>query len=721
VTAASHRALQPLRLMRHTLPPLLFAALAALAASVADASYAFRGVLAAHGDFGAALAALIVATAVVACPLMVLSLAAAFVLRRVAPPRAAPHPHRTLGAIAFVACLGFASTRSAIAGRALIASMSPHLASTALVLLVVASIAAAWMVALSLVRALAPFVTRLEARLPLARAFTRGIGARLLLTMTIVLVLDALMPREYVIASGAGITAWLVATDSSVRVVWTHRSRGSKLRAFAGALLATIVIAPHAMARLPGGARVGVAQRPPYGSMILTVAHRVVDGDGDGYSPILGGGDCDDDDASVHPGARDVPDDGRDQDCSGADARRYAPPLARAPEAPLPPLLPPRPNIVLVVIDALRPDHLGLAGYARTTSPEIDRFRRGATWFRHAYTPAPNTRFALASMFTGLPVERIPQRRGHGHEFVLEPAADTLAERLDALGYDRIGFSTSYVMQHMPGMGQGFRAWSTPWPVEQGDELVGHDAALTTDAAIAYLDRARTGADAVRPFFLFAHYQCTHDPYVRHADHDFGPTELDAYDSSLAYCDEHVGRLLRALDAKEPQRNVVVVASDHGELFGEHGMDRHGTSLLEPAVRPLLLVRVPGCDVPTVDAAVTLTDVYPTLLALAGGVADDTVHAWNLGAFMFPGVRTPPPSRAAFLYVDDWRAGVHYEARGVVLGHNKLVRDLKSGAEALFDLDLDPGETRNVRRALPAVHAELAALLESRSADGERE
>jgi choline-sulfatase len=259
------------------------------------------------------------------------------------------------------------------------------------------------------------------------------------------------------------------------------------------------------------------------------------------------------------------------------------------------------------------------------------------------------------------------------------------------------------------------------WALAQSEEIVGRDAALTTDAAIAYLDGARRGEDASRPFFLFAHYACTHDPYVRHVDHDFGPTEIDAYDSALAYCDEHVGRLLRALDERDAARTAVVVASDHGELLGEHGMDRHGTSLLEPAMRALLLLRVPGCDVPVVDDAVTLTDVYPTLLALAGGHAGSGARAWSLGAFVFPSRGAPPPPRPAFLYVDDWRAGVHYEAAASSSGASSSCATCQPAPSNLFDLEEDPDEIDNLRRVRLAVHAQLGALLDARRADGERD
>ena len=151
----------------------------------------------------------------------------------------------------------------------------------------------------------------------------------------------------------------------------------------------------------------GVLARAPYASIVITTVRRAFDRDHDGYSPILGGGDCNDQNPDVHPGAIDVPDNGIDENCSGADAHKFtppAPPVARDLSAP-----PLRDNIVLIHLDALRPDHVGLTGYDRPTTPHIDRWREGATWFKNAYTPAPSTRFALSAIFTGLGVERIPQ------------------------------------------------------------------------------------------------------------------------------------------------------------------------------------------------------------------------------------------------------------------------------------------------------------------------
>jgi hypothetical protein len=178
-----------------------------------------------------------------------------------------------------------------------------------------------------------------------------------------------------------------------------------------------------------------------------------VDRDHDGYSPILAGGDCDDGNPNIHPGAVDIPDNGIDENCSGTDAHGYTPPVQPTPRDPKAP--PMRQNVIMIHVEALRPDHVGFIGYGRPTTPHIDKFRQGATWFKNAYSPAPTTRFALSMLFTGHEIERVPQSRGHAVDFTLLPDAVTLAERLEPLGYDRVGYTLTYVIQHIKGMGDG--------------------------------------------------------------------------------------------------------------------------------------------------------------------------------------------------------------------------------------------------------------------------
>jgi arylsulfatase A-like enzyme len=376
---------------------------------------------------------------------------------------------------------------------------------------------------------------------------------------------------------------------------------------------------------------------------------------------------------------------------------------------------PSRPNLVLIHLDALRPDHLGFAGYARKTSPVLDRFREGAVWFRNAYTPAPGTRFALASVFTGVDLDRIPQRRGAGYAFDLLPAASTLAEQLRDIGYDRIGLTISLVTEHSRGMGQGFRVWQAPWPSTLSPgEVSATSATRTTDAALRYAAEHEPG----RPFLLFAHYQCTHEPYVKHPESDFGDADMDVYDSALAYCDHEIGRLLEAIDARpDAGKTAVVFYSDHGELFGEHGFHEHGNTLFEPDVRVLLLVRPPSAigiasSQRTVTVPVSIVDVTPTLTELAGAPCRSNEGGKSLVPLLEGPGDPELAKRPIFLFADLMRPTLRYQARGVVEDGFKYIRYEPSGLEQLFDLGSDPQELHNLADSRITVRARLAGLVD---------
>ena len=132
---------------------------------------------------------------------------------------------------------------------------------------------------------------------------------------------------------------------------------------------------------------------------LVSALQKATDLDRDGYSSILGGGDCDDFDRDVHPGAFDWPDDGIDQDCNGHEATLAATPIA--PFAAVPASLPPDLNVVLITIDALRADHVGAYGYARPTTPRLDQLARESALFVDAWSHAPSTRYSIPAILTG--------------------------------------------------------------------------------------------------------------------------------------------------------------------------------------------------------------------------------------------------------------------------------------------------------------------------------
>jgi len=610
-------------------------------------------------------------------------------------------PSRALSVALGLVAGGASVAGASVLGARYVSSMSAPFAAAATSLSTVAALVVALLLAALSGRPLARASASLEARSRRAHRILGRCAVGCLPVVTLVVSL-LVLPPAYSVAPTAFVLGLVV--------VWWKPPRLDGRRVLSVVVVAAVwaVVSVLGLPRADARAQAAVVYRAPWLALGLGAVRDGLDSDGDGYAPVLLGGDCDDDDANVHPGARDVPNNGVDENCSGGDAGEYHPPPPAASDA-FRARLPERPNIVLVQIDALRPDHLGFAGYERATSPNIDRFREDATWFERAYTPAPSTRFAMASMFTGHDARRVPHESLGGNRMRMLRDAQSVMERLPG-DYERTGYTISYVIHHNQGLGQGFDRWETPWPVDDWRQVYGRAAEITTEAALDYLDGSPEGSD--QRFLLFLHYRCPHDPYIAHPEWDFGEADADRYDSALAYCDEQIGRVLeRAAQRRDWDRTTVFLFSDHGELFGEHGLTNHGNSLYEPDVRILMLVRVPGAEQRTVSRPVLLTDLGPTIAALAGLPPDDRAVGRSMLPAMFGG--TDSPARPLFLFTDLWRGTVHYEASAVLRWPTKLIRDRRLGTVEMYDLEADPHEQVDLSAVRPTERSELEEQLDS--------
>ena len=363
-----------------------------------------------------------------------------------------------------------------------------------------------------------------------------------------------------------------------------------------------------------------------------------------------------------------------------------------APQSPPPPR-----NVLLVSIDTLRADRLG-AGIA----PALDRLAAAGVQFVSARTPVPLTLPAHASLLTGA----LPAAHGvHVNGQVLPADVPTLATVLRAAGYRTGGFVGAYVLDRRFGLARGFDTYDdrVPRNPEASDRLEAERPAnQVVDAALAWLDAAPSSPSA--PFFLWVHLYDPHAPYTPPPGAP-GVPGRGPYDAEVAYAGAQAGRLFERLEARGlTGSTVIVLAGDHGEGLGEHGEQTHGMLAYDATLRVPLVVAAPGEAARRIAAPVSLTDVAPAVLKLAGVTGTLVAGASTRDLFA--------AADGGEVYAEtEYPAAAGWSPLSVLASARwKLIR---ASTPELYDLRADPAEAINLaaanRREVQAMAGRLGA------------
>jgi arylsulfatase A-like enzyme len=365
------------------------------------------------------------------------------------------------------------------------------------------------------------------------------------------------------------------------------------------------------------------------------------------------------------------------------------------------------PSIIVYLVDALRPDHLGFQGYGKPTSPFLDALAARSLVFRRCYAGAAWTKPSVATLITSLH----PQTHGVGarsYGDTLPEGVPTLPGILARHGYVTALFSANPLGGAASGLDQHFDRTFTPAALAGGRPGAKVRSADLQAPLLAWLE-----AHAEDRSFAFVHAVDTHPPYAA------GGSEVDAYDAEVKASDAALGALYARLEARGlARRTLLVVTADHGRALGERGQSGHGLSVREEQVRVPLLLHQPGAVEPrTVEHPVHLVDVLPTVLARCGIDAPAGAQGRTLTAAEAP----RPVFVSRFVFPEDRAAGAGHGPEQVAMVDHPWKLIVTETAPPgpprmeLFDLradaaereDLAARETGRVRR----MSAELLAFL----------
>lgn len=341
----------------------------------------------------------------------------------------------------------------------------------------------------------------------------------------------------------------------------------------------------------------------------------------------------------------------------------------------------PNPDVLLITIDTLRPDALGVVDGQRDT-PAIDALAESGQFFAGAVSPVPLTLPSHTSMLSG----RWPVHHGvrdNGQSVPID--VPMLQERLKQSGYRTAAFVSGFPLQAMFGLDRGFEHYDDE--MRDGEQGWVERRAEDTAKAVETWWQALDGT----PSFTWVHFYDPHDPYAPPREF-WQAGEHGAYYGEVSYTDYWVGKLLEAARARSGDRSLLVVlTADHGEALGEHQENTHGYFLYDSTMRVPLIISWPGhFKSGRSDAPIQLVDIAPTVLELLKLPALEGIDGRSFAAGLASGDLAAHPAR-----METWLPWTYYGWAPLEAWLDGSWKLIASPSPELYKLDADPSEANN--------------------------
>ena len=357
-------------------------------------------------------------------------------------------------------------------------------------------------------------------------------------------------------------------------------------------------------------------------------------------------------------------------------------------------------DIVFITVDALRMDHIGLSGYPRDTTPNIDRHAATAALFDNGYSLSGTTRQTFRGLFTGVYGSLVHEVRARNSNwgFGFTNAQVTLAEMLRHNGYATVAYSTQWSIFSLPdGALDGFSQVDE----SAGDvrSEVGHSTDYLVGQVIERLSQPRQGNR-----FVWTHLMTPHHPYHGGSSPiDFGDQDIDRYDAAIHYFDREFGRLLDFVRAPERRKHTwLVMTADHGEGWYEHGIQGHGPHLYEEFARVPIMIWGPGVTPGHHTEPLSQMHLVPTLLEIGGVTPPAALCGRSLLPLLRagPGTKEQVPKEPIYLEVIPDFGRSNFRAVLIDDGVKTIVHP-NTGIREMYDLKVDAAERHNLAEQNP--------------------